>query len=164
MAAEPGTAQQRLERLKELILSARAMPMSASCVINRAEVLGAIDDVLEHLPNEVAEARSVVGAAEQRVADGRAEAERILAEARQHTTELARHSEVVRVAEQLADQLRADAEVDVRALRKETDSFVDSRMAGFESVLHKTLSQVKTARAKLAERSDLDPNEDPPAS
>jgi len=29
-------------------------------------------------------------------------------------------------------------------------------MAGFESVLHKTASQVKTARSRLAERSGLD--------
>ena len=30
-------------------------------------------------------------------------------------------------------------------------------MASFESVLHKTASQVKTARARLADRSNLDP-------
>jgi hypothetical protein len=44
----------------------------------------------------------------------------------------------------------------VAALRRETDQFIDSRMAGFESVLHKTASQVKTARIRLAERSGLD--------
>ena len=34
---------------------------------------------------------------------------------------------------------------------------MDSRMASFESVLHKTASQVKTARARLAEGSNMDP-------
>jgi hypothetical protein len=34
-------------------------------------------------------------------------------------------------------------------------------MAGFESVLHKTASQVKTARSRLAQRSGLD-GEEPP--
>ena len=63
---------------------------------------------------------------------------------------------MVRVAEQQADELRADAAEDVAALRRETDEFIDSRMASFESVLHKTASQVKTARARLAERSGLD--------
>ena len=33
--------------------------------------------------------------------------------------------------------------------------FIDSRMASFESVLHKTTSQVRTARSRLAERSGL---------
>ena len=63
---------------------------------------------------------------------------------------------MIRVAEQQAAEIRADAEEDVAALRRETDQFIDSRMAGFESVLHKTASQVKTARIRLAERSGLD--------
>ena len=42
-----GSAEERLAYLRELILNARAMPMSASCVINRDEVLAAIDDVIE---------------------------------------------------------------------------------------------------------------------
>jgi hypothetical protein len=63
---------------------------------------------------------------------------------------------MVRVAEQQAAKIRADAEEDVAALRRETDQFIDSRMAGFESVLHKTASQVKTCPIRLAERSGLD--------
>ena len=40
------TAEEKLTYLRELVLNARAMPMSASCVINRGEVLTAIDDVV----------------------------------------------------------------------------------------------------------------------
>jgi len=132
------------------------MPMSASCVINRGEVLAAIDDVIENLPDEIADAQRVVEMAAYKIAEGEAEAGRILAEARNHAANLAQHSEVVRVAEQVAVQMRADADVEAAALRRETDEFIDARMASFESVLHKTASQVRTARARLAERSGLD--------
>jgi len=81
--------------------------------------------------------------------------DRILAEAREHAAALAQHTEVVRVAEEQAARLRSEAEADAAALRRETDEFIDSRMAGFESVLHKTASQVRTARSRLAERSGL---------
>ena len=154
--AERQTAEEKLARLRELILNARAMPMSASCVINRSDVLSAIDDVIENLPDEIADAQDIIDRAQAKIAEGEAEAGRILAEAREHAAQLAQHSEMVRVAEQQADKLRADAEEDVAALRRETDQFIDSRMAGFESVLHKTASQVKTARIRLAERSGLD--------
>jgi hypothetical protein len=90
------------------------------------------------------------------IAEGEAEAGRILGEAREHAAALAQHSEVVRVANEQAAQLLADAEEEAAALRRETDEFIDQRMAGFESVLHKTASQVKTARLRLAERSGLD--------
>jgi hypothetical protein len=36
------------------------------------------------------------------------------------------------------------------------DRFIDSRMASFEAVLHKTTSHVASARQRLAERSSLD--------
>jgi regulator of protease activity HflC (stomatin/prohibitin superfamily) len=151
-----GTAEDKLAYLRELILNARAMPMSASCVINRGEVLAAIDDVIENLPDEIADAQRVIEMAAYKIAEGEAEAGRIMAEARDHAASLAQHSEVVRVADQVAAQMRAEADEEAAALRRETDEFVDARMASFESVLHKTVSQVRTARARLAERSGLD--------
>jgi hypothetical protein len=151
-----GTAEEKLAYLRELILNARAMPMSASCVINRSEVLAAIDDVIENLPDEIAYAQRVIDTSASKVAEGEAEAGRILAEAREHAASLAQHSEVVRVAEQVAAQVRSEADHEATALRREIDEFIDARMASFESVLHKTASQVKTARIRLAERSGLD--------
>jgi len=151
-----GTAEDKLAYLRELILNARAMPMSASCVINRGEVLAAIDDVIANLPDEIADAQQVIDVAAFKIAEGEAEAGRIMADARDHAANLAQHSEVVRVAEQLAAQMRTEADTEAAALRRETDEFIDARMASFESVLHKTVSQVRTARARLSERSGLD--------
>jgi hypothetical protein len=150
------SAEEKLAYLREVIANARAMPMSASCVINRGEVLAAIDDVIANLPDEIAEAQQVIDMAAFKIAEGEAEAGRILAEARDHAANLAQHSEVVRVAEQIAAGMRAEADDEAAALRRETDEFIDARMASFESVLHKTVSQVRTARARLAERSSLD--------
>lgn len=154
--AERGTAEEKLTHLRDLIANARAMPMSASCVINRGEVLAAIDDVVEHLPDEISAAQAVIDHSQAKVAEGEAEAGRILAEAREHASRLAQHSEVMRVAESYAARVKAEATDDAAALRRETDAFIDSRMASFESVLHKTASQVKTARSRLAERSGLE--------
>jgi len=150
------TAEEKLTQLRQLVLNARSMPMSASCVINRGEVLDAIDAVVAHLPDEIAGAQQVIDEKQSAIAQGEAEAGRIVEQAREEAGELARDSEVVRLAEELAATIKADAEAEAEALRRETDLFIDSRMAGFESVLHKTTSQVHTARARLAERSGLD--------
>jgi F0F1-type ATP synthase membrane subunit b/b' len=157
--ADRQTTEEKLANLRELILNARSMPMSASCVVNRGEVLAAIDDVIDNLPDEIADAQHVLDRSEAKIAEGEAEAGRILADAREHAARLAQHSEVVRVAEAVAERMRLDAQDEAAALRRETDAFIDSRMAGFESVLHKTASQVKTARSRLAERSGLDGSE-----
>ncbi len=156
------TAASRLDELRALISNARAMPMSASCVINRGEVLAAIDALAANLPVEIAAAQQVIAGSRGKVAEGEAEAAKIVAEAREHASELASHSEVLRVAAEEAAKIKADAEHEASALRSETDAFIDSRMASFESVLNKTASQVKTARHRLAERSSLDAQADRP--
>lgn len=162
--AERKTAEDKLTALREMIVNARSMPMSASCVVNRNEVLAAIDDVIDSLPDEIEQAQDVIEASKAKVAEGQTEASRIVGEAREHAARLARHSEVIRLAEREAAQIKADAEEEAAALRRETDTFIDARMASFESVLHKTTSQVRTARARLAERSKLDPDRDPAPS
>jgi regulator of protease activity HflC (stomatin/prohibitin superfamily) len=154
--AERRSTEDKLAALRELILSARSMPMSASCVVNRNEVLEAIDDVVTHLPEEFAEAQQVIDRSQAKVAEGEVEADRIIAEARLRAAQLAEDNEVVRVAEELAAKVRAEAETEAAALLRETDVFIDARMASFESVLHKTASQVRTARLRLSERSSLD--------
>ncbi len=153
---ERGSAEDRLRQLRETIAGARSMPMSASCVINRGDVLTTIDDIIDHLPDEIAEAQEVIDESQAKVNEGEAEAEKLLAVAREQVAELAEDSEIVKAAKERAAELIAEAEDEAAALRKETDIFIDARMASFESVLHKTSSQVKTARARLAERSGLD--------
>jgi cell division septum initiation protein DivIVA len=143
-----------------MIASARSMPMSASCVVNRAEVLRAIDDIVSSLPAELDEARDVISEQRSRIEVGRAEADRIIAEAHQHALQQAGHSAQVRVAEEQAARIVADAKAEAEALKREVDLFIDSRMAGFESVLAKTSSQVRTARKRLAERNGDEPEED----
>ena len=158
--ADQAMAEEKLAQLRELIVNARSMPMSASCVINRSEVLDAIDDVIDNLPDEIADAQQVIEVTQHRIAEAESEAAQIVAEAREHAASLAQHSEIIRVAERAAAELTEQAKEEAAALRRETDAFVDSRMATFESVLHKTASQVKTARIRLAERSGLNDQAD----
>jgi regulator of protease activity HflC (stomatin/prohibitin superfamily) len=154
--ADRTTAEEKLASLREMIISARSMPMSASCVINRNDVLTAIDDIIDNLPDEIAEAQSVIDERSAKVAEGEGEAARIVADARDQAAGLAKHTEVIRLAEVEAAQIKAAAEEEAAALRRETDIYIDSRMANFESVLHKTTSQVSTARQRLAQRLQTD--------
>ena len=153
------TAEEKLAHLRELILNARAMPMSASCVINRGDVLAAIDDVIDNLPDEIADAQQVIdrSAGQDRRGRGRGRPDPGRGPRARGEPGPAQRGGPGRRAAGGRDAGRGRGEA--AALRRETDEFIDSRMAGFESVLHKTASQVRTARARLAERSGLDTGE-----
>ena len=54
----------KLDELGEVIESARAVPMSASCMVNRADVLALLDQVRRQLPSDLTRADALLADAE----------------------------------------------------------------------------------------------------
>ena len=146
----------KLDELTALIENARAMPMSASCVVNRAELLDHLDEVRELLPSELAEAERVLRDKRAVIAEGQVEAEQLLEAARAERARMVARTEVMREASKEADQLLAAARADADRMRREIDDYVDGKLANFEVVLHKTMAAVAKGRAKISGRSELD--------
>lgn len=132
------------------------MPMSASAVVNRAELLAQIDALGAAVTQALAEAQRLTSDRDAAVAEGRTEAEGMIATGRYERDRLASETEVYRMAKVEADRLRADAQQEASELRRETDEYVDSRLANFEVALGKTLEAVARGRERLHGRSDLD--------
>ncbi|HEX6246585.1 MAG TPA: hypothetical protein VFZ64_01825 [Nocardioidaceae bacterium] len=130
--------------------------MSASAVVNRGELLGMLDELDAALDGAFAEAQRVERHREEVVDEGRREAERIVADARSERDRLVSDTEVFRVAQRRADELRAEAEADAEGLRKETDDYVDGKLATFEITLERTIEAVRRGRERLAGQSVLD--------
>jgi cell division septum initiation protein DivIVA len=146
----------KLDELTALIENARAMPMSASCVVNRAEVLEHLDELRALLPSELTEAQRVIDDRAAVVAEGHEEAQRLLEAARAERARLVAKTDVVREAAEQAEQLLAAARADAERMRVEIDDYVDGKLANFEVVLHKTMKAVEKGRAKISGRHELD--------
>lgn len=146
----------KLDELTALISNARAMPMSASCVVNRAEVLTALDEIRGLLPAQIADAQRVIDERSSVVAEGQAEAERIIEAAKAERARLISRTEVMRDASREAEQVLSAARSDAERMRVEIDDYVDGKLANFEVVLNKTLQAVEKGRAKISGRHELD--------
>ncbi|HEX7355952.1 MAG TPA: hypothetical protein VF288_14105 [Mycobacteriales bacterium] len=144
----------RLDDLTALVESAKAMPLSSSCVLPRSEVLALIDEVRQLLPAEIAEADHVLRDRASVVQDGQTEADAIIAKAKAERARLVSRSEVTVEARRQADALLEDAQESARLMRLEVEDYVDGKLANFEVVLHKTLSAVERGRDKLHGRAD----------
>jgi cell division septum initiation protein DivIVA len=149
------TVQSKLEEITAAVESARAMPMSASCVVNRGELLGLLGELRALLPDEISEARSVLQDKDDVLAEGRREAARIIAQAREERLRMLSEEEVYVQAQTEADQLLWEATTKVTEMRAEVDDYVDRKLANFEIMLAKTLTSVERGRAKLAGRNEL---------
>ncbi|MEU6529842.1 ATP synthase F0 subunit B [Streptomyces sp. NPDC046928] len=141
--------QKKLDEIVAAVSSARSMPMSASCVVNRAELLAMLEEVREALPGSLAQAQELIGDREQMVEQARQEAERIIQGAHAERGSLISDTEVARRSQAEADRILAEARQEAEEIRAEADDYVDSKLANFEVVLTKTLGSVGRGREKL---------------
>ncbi|MCC3770599.1 DivIVA domain-containing protein [Streptomyces sp. UNOC14_S4] len=146
--------QKKLDEIVRTVAGARSMPMSASCVLNRAELLARLEEVRAALPSSLAQAQELIGGRDQLVAQAREEAERILASAHAQRGSLISDTEVARSSQEEADRILAEARLEAERIRAEADDYVDGKLANFEVVLTKTIASVDRGREKLLGRPD----------
>lgn len=143
-----------LDALADAVSRARAMPMSSSVLVSRAELLDLVAQAKAVLPTQLVEADEVLATADAQRAEADAQAEQLLAEARREATELVSRESVTREAHVEAERIRAEALEDAERMRREADDYCDRRLGDFEIDLGRVLAQVQAGRAKLAERLD----------
>src|SRR5688500_7451270 len=138
-----------LHRVADLIGNARPMPLSASVMINRDEVLELVEEALSRLPEELRAARWLLRERDEFVAKVQREGDDILDAARVRAERMVQLTEVVRDAQHAARQVIEEAETESRRLRHEAEDFCDQKLAQFEIVLDRTIRTVQAGRSRL---------------
>lgn len=138
-----------LDRVYELIESAREMPLSSSSLIDKNEVLDLLDEAMARLPDELRAARWLLKERDEFLAKVRREGDEILDAGRSQAERMVQRTEVVKAAQQRARQIVEAAEAEARRMRHETEDYCDQKLASFEIVLDRTLKMVSAGRSKL---------------
>lgn len=149
---QPEGLQGVLDAIEQAVTVARAMPMSSSVLVSRAELLALVEQAREVLPTQLTRADEVLAEVDEARAAARVEADEVLATARAQAAELVSQEAVVVAAQERAALIVAEAERTADGLRRDADDYCDRRLADFEIDLGKVLSQVQAGRAKLAGR------------
>jgi F0F1-type ATP synthase membrane subunit b/b' len=146
--AAPDT-RQLLLRLQEMLENARAMPLSASAMVNREEFGELLQEAVDGLPEELREARWLLKERDDVLERARREADRIIEAARVRAERMIERQEIVREARRERDQIIETAERQAAGIRHEAEDYVDRKLAAFEVVLDRTLAQVHKGRERL---------------
>lgn len=139
-----------LRRVVDIVATAKSMPLSASVLISKDEVLELLEEALQRLPEELREARYMLREREDFLAKMQREADEIVEAARLQAERMVQRTEVVRHAQQAAKRTVEDAEDEARRLRHEAEDYCDKKLAAFEIVLERTMKTVQAGRDKLA--------------
>jgi len=152
----PPDVEAKLHQLERLVGEAKPVPLSASVMLNRAEIDGIVTDLREALPDELTQARWVVKERDEILERAQLDADAILTDARAERDRLISEQSVVQGAGAEAERIVGDAREHARRLRLEAEDYVDAKLANFEVVLHKTLTAVERGRQKLRGGLDTD--------
>lgn len=142
--------EQLLDRAANSVANARAMPMSASVMINRDEVLDLIEEARRRLPEELKASRWLLKEREAFLVKTNREGDDILEAARARAERMVQRAEIVKAAEHRARQIVDDADMQARTMRLQCEDFCDQRLAQFEIVLERTMKMVTAGRERLA--------------
>jgi cell division septum initiation protein DivIVA len=135
--------------LRELVETARMMPMSASVLVNRDEALTLLEDIVALMPGELREARFLLKERDEFLAEARREAAALIETARVQAERMVERTEIAREAKRTADEVIALAEADGRRMRHEAEDYIDARLAAFEEGLQRTLATIRKGRTRL---------------
>jgi F0F1-type ATP synthase membrane subunit b/b' len=145
----PDDAEGMLQRALDTVSTARTMPLSASVLVDRQELLDLLHGALERLPDELRQARWLLRERDEFLASRQREADMLLEDVRAQAERMVQRTEIVRQANQVAQRILDDAREESRRLRHEAEDYCDQRLASFEIVLERTLKTVQAGREKL---------------
>jgi cell division septum initiation protein DivIVA len=156
------TLRRTLDLLATRIERASSLPLSASCLVNRAELLSLVERARAELSDEVGEASHVIAHRDDLLDVAQREANELLEGARHQAGELVSGHAIVSGAQARADQILDAARAEAARLLRDADEYCDRKLARFEDDLWGALGQVRRGRHRLQDRSGLERSPDAP--
>jgi F0F1-type ATP synthase membrane subunit b/b' len=147
---------EKLNAAITLIEEARGVPLSASCVVHRGEILEILDGARVSLPSDLDQAIEIISARERILEEARTSAEHLIATAREDVSRMVEQTAIVQAARDEAQRILDDARAVADEERAEVESYIDGRLATLEVILNKTMEAVARGRERLEGAGDKD--------
>lgn len=141
---------ENIEAAIAIVEEARSVPLSASCVINRSEMLKLLDQIKASFPNDLAKAIAIQRDKESIIEDAHSQSDAIMQQARDEVSRLVEQTTIVSSARKEATRILAEAKADSDRDREEIEEYIDSRLANLEVILNKTLDVISKGRDQLS--------------
>lgn len=147
---------EKLNAAITLIEEARGVPLSASCVVHRGEILEILDGARVSLPTDLDQAIEIISSRDLIVEEARTSADHLIATAREDVARMVEQTAIVQAARDEAQRILDDARALAEEERAEVENYIDGRLATLEVILNKTIEAVARGRERLEGAGDKD--------
>ena len=147
---------EKLNTAIAMIEEARGVPLSASCVVHRGEMLEILQSARDFLPVDFLSAEAILQDRDRIIDEGRNSAEAMIATTREDVSRMIEQTSIVQAARDEAQKILVDARAVAEEERHEVEAYIDARLATLEVILNKTLDAVARGRERLEGAGDND--------
>ncbi|QLL23463.1 ATP synthase subunit B/B' [Actinobacteria bacterium IMCC25003] len=147
---------EKLNTAIAIVEEARGVPLSASCVVHRGEMLEILEGARDVLPADLSGAEDIIKKRDQIIEEGRASAESMIATAREDVARMVEQTSIVQAARDEAQRILDEARDVAEDERREVEAYIDGRLATLEVILNKTMEAVARGRERLEGADDKD--------
>ena len=147
---------EKLNTAIAIVEEARGVPLSASCVVHRGEMLEVLEGARDVLPADLSHAEGILTQRDQIIEEGHQNAEALVASAREEMAQMIEQTAIVKAAREESKRILAQGREAAEDERAEVEKYIDSRLATLEVILNKTMDAVTRGREKLAGADERD--------
>ena len=147
---------EKLNTAIAIVEEARGVPLSASCVVHRGEMLEILEGARDVLPADLSGAEDIITKRDQIIEEGRTSAESMIATAREDVARMVEQTSIVQAARDEAQRILDEARDVAEDERREVEAYIDGRLATLEVILNKTMEAVARGRERLEGADDKD--------
>lgn len=139
-----------------MVEEARSVPLSASCVVHRGELLEILDGAKASLPSDLFTAEEIISNRANIIEEGQQQADALVGNAREEVARMVEQTAIVQSARDEAQRILDEARAQAQVEREEVETYIDGRLATLEVILNKTMDAVARGRERLAGADDKD--------
>lgn len=138
-----------LDHLESCVATARSLPFSDTCLVDREEMMVLVGMIRESLPSELKQAKWLLEQNRQLIAEARKEAENIMREAESRMSSMIDEHEITVQARAQAGQTIEAANGSARQIRNGAIEYARKRLSDLEEQLTEMLVTIQRNKKEL---------------
>jgi cell division septum initiation protein DivIVA len=149
---QPGEEIESLvDELEQMVTEAKS-PLTgggAKKIVDAQDVYEILDEIRDTFPNEFSQARQVIRERQALLDEAESKASRLIEDARSQAITIASEQEIVRISQQQAETIMADAREYERQTRAGAEDYADEVFSHLEQSLETALNSIRRSRDRL---------------
>lgn len=142
--------EELLDELYEMVGKAWNLPLSRGrVVLDSDELKQILDEIRDHLPQEIRQAKAICADRTQIISDAKREAETVIRVAEERAKAMVHQDEIVKQAQQKANDLLSQSQVKFREMRKASNDYIDDLMKRTDDGLAANLAELRQTRQNI---------------